>query len=101
MTAEIREQIGNAWRARDGSIRYYVNDWQDMIGLEVRHYNTGNVSSVYFRDYQMSNNHYNKYISRTKVWIDENDGVHVDYCEDDEIESAIIEAVGKKLQDVA
>lgn len=101
MTAENREQIGNAWRARDGSIRYYVNDWQDMIGLEVRHYKTGNVSSVYFQDYQMSNNHYNKYISGTKVWIDENDGIHVDYCRDSEIESAIIEAVGKRLQEVA
>lgn len=101
MTVENREQIGKAWRAHDGSIRYYVNDWQDMIGLEVNHYNTGNVSSVFFNGCRMSNNHYNKYISGTKVWIDESDGVHVDYCEDDEIESAIIEAVGKRLQEVA
>ena len=104
MTTEntpAREQIGNAWKANDGSIRYYVNDWQDMIGLEVRHYKTGNVSGVSFRDSPMSNNHYNKYISGTKVWIDESDGIHVDYCRDSEIKSAIIEAVGKKLQEAA
>lgn len=93
-----REKIGKAWRASDGSIRYYVNDWKDMIGLKVSYYNTGNVSSVVFQNYPMSNSHYNKYISGTKVWIDENDGIHVDYCRDDEIKSAIIKAVGKKLK---
>jgi hypothetical protein len=46
----------------------------------------------------MSNSHYNKYISGTKVWIDENDGIHIDYCRDDEIKSAIIKAVSKELK---
>ena len=93
-----REKIGNPWQARDGSIRYYVNDWEDMIGLKISYYKTGNVSSVVFQNYPMSNNHYNKYIYGTKVWIDENDGIHVDYCRDDEIKSAIIKAVGKMLK---
>ena len=93
-----REKIGNPWQARDGSIRYYVNDWEDMIGLKISYYKTGNVSSVVFQNYPMSNNHYNKYISGTKVWIDENNGIHVDYCRDDEIKSAIIKAVSKKLK---
>ena len=97
---DYKEQIGKAWKANNGTIRYYVNDWQDMIGLEVRYYKTGNVSGVSFQNYGMSNSHYNKYIAGTKVWIDEADGIHVDYCRDDEIKDAIIEAVGKKLKEV-
>ena len=52
-----------AWQKNDGTTRYYVNDWQEIIGLVVRQYKTGNIMSAALRDddYEISNNHYNNY----------------------------------------
>ena len=91
------EAIGKKWTKDNGEVRYYVNDWKDMIGLEVYYYKTGNVSSVFFGDKQWSNNFYKKYVMGTKVWIGENGKVHVDYCRDEDIEEIIIEAVEKRI----
>ena len=85
------EMIRNAikgWKAHDGSVRYYVNDWQSLIGLHVSYYNTGNVSGVYFDARETddlgecSNSAYRKYIAGAKVWFDESAQIHIDYLGD-------------------
>lgn len=85
------EKHCKAWKKNDGSIRYYVNDWESIIGLVVRQYKTGNVMSVALRDddYEISNNRYNTKIGETKVWFDQNGELHVDYCRDGYIEELI------------
>lgn len=80
-----------AWQKNDGTTRYYVSDWESIIGLEVRHYKTGNVMSVALRDddYEISNNRYNTRIGETRVWFDQSGELHVDYCRDGYIEELI------------
>lgn len=44
-TADQIEAIGGQrWSKRDGTIRVYINNWPEMIGLEYGRYNSGNVS---------------------------------------------------------
>ena len=97
MTNEILSRIGKAWTKSNGEIRYYVNDWQEMIDLDVGYYKTGNVFDVTYKGERRSNCWYKKYVSRTKVWVDESYKVHVDYCEDSDIEKAVVKAVGTKI----
>ena len=84
-----------AWQKNDGTTRYYVSDWQEIIGLVVRQYKTGNVMSVALRDddYEISNNHYNKTIGETKVWFDSNGDLHIDNCRDGYIRELIAQRV--------
>lgn len=94
------EEIGNAWtHPKTGEVRYYVNDWQDMVELEVCYYKTGNVSAVYFKDEERSNSWFKKHVAGTKVWVSENKEVHVDYCDDGEVENAIKDALNAMLDD--
>ena len=90
--------IGNAWKKNDGSVRYYINGWKDMIGLEVDYYKTGHVSDVSFKGEHCSNCWFKKYVASTKVWVSEEGQVHVDYCKDENVEQSIIEAVTKAIQ---
>lgn len=94
--------LGNAWTKREGETRWYVNDWQDAIGLEVQYYKTGNVADVswppYGEDGHPSNCWYKKYVAGTKVWIDADGAVHVDYCKEDAVAKAVIEAVGGRIE---
>lgn len=84
----IRSKL-KAWQARDGSNRYYVNDWKDMIGLHVEYHKSGNVSDVWFDRREedeldsCSNHAYNKYIRQTKVWFDDAAQLHIDYLDED------------------
>ncbi len=84
----IRNKL-KAWQARDGSNRYYVNDWKDMIGLHVEYHKSGNVSDVWFDAREedeldsCSNHAYNKYIRSTKVWFDDAAQLHIDYLDED------------------
>lgn len=92
--------IGKRWEPRSGQARYYVNDWEQMIGLHVERYKTGNVCEVWMDGGEpISNNHYKKYIADTKVWIGEEDGqVHVDYCSNDAIKNRIIAKVEELIE---
>lgn len=95
------EAIGKKWSKSNGEVRYYVNDWKALIGLEVTYYKTGNVASVYLGDTEWSNNFYKKYVGPSKVWISETGEVHVDYCGDAEVKELIIQAVEKRIAEVA
>lgn len=96
-------KIGKRWEPRNGQARYYVNNWQSLIGMHVDYYKTGNVASVYLDggEAEISNSHYKKYIADTKVWIGEEDGqIHIDYCENSIIRKLIERAVGELVGDV-
>lgn len=95
------EQRCKKWvPSRGGGPRWYVNDWQEIIGMKVYYYNTGNVSEVDMPDEDgimrqcMSNCHWKKYVQDTKVWFGEDGALHVDHCRDDHIEGLILRKVG-------
>ena len=99
--------LGNAWTKREGETRWYVNDWQEMIGMEVVYYNTGNVSDVYYHggpdshgEGHPSNYWYKKNVAGTKVWIDSDGAVHVDYCTDAGVEKDIVAKLEERIEAV-
>lgn len=107
ITEEQLNGLGNRWAKKDGEVRWYVNDWQDAIGMEVVYYKTGNVSDVYYHggngwhgDGHPSNSWYYKNVAGTKVWIDIQGRVHVDYCKDAGVERDIVAKVGERVQAV-
>ena len=93
----IKDKL-KAWTPTNGQPRYYVNDWKEIIGLDVDYYNTGNVKSVTYEGTDISNNRYNKKLSSTKVYFDGEGIVHVDYCSDEYFESEIKSKVEAKYQ---
>lgn len=68
----------NTWTARDGSTRRYINNWHTLAGLELGRYNTGNIRWACLNDEKISNTQANRILNQTRVWIDDQDGVHVD-----------------------
>ncbi len=105
ITEEQLNALGSAWTKREGETRWYVNDWQDAIGMEVVYYNTGNVSDVYYHggpsshgEGHPSNYWYKKNVAGTKVWIDAEGAVHVDYCKDDAVARDIVDRIGERIE---
>lgn len=95
---EILNTIGKAWKKSDDEIRWYVNDWQEMIELDVRYYNTGNVSHVEWGEEEKSNCWFKRYVQRTKVWMDSDLKVHVDYCDESAVRKAIVNALESRIE---
>jgi len=56
-TAEQIEAIGgNRWtHPRTGEIRVYLNEWPALVGLEISHYGTGNISGATLNGRPISN----------------------------------------------
>lgn len=51
MTSYTAEQVeaigGNRWtHPTSGEVRVYLNDWHALVGLEISHYKSGNISSA-------------------------------------------------------
>lgn len=86
------------WQKDNGETRWYVNNWQDIIGLEVETYKTGRPYQVFLQGEKMSNNKYYD-IRFTKVWIDEDEGIHIDYCDNGSIRKLIKEEVAKAMEE--
>ena len=55
MMAKAIELGGREWTARDGSVRIYLNGWQELVGLEVDRYKSGNISSAAYKGERVSN----------------------------------------------
>lgn len=69
---------GKPWTPSNGGApRIYLNDavWAELIGFEVRRYNTGNISDATIGGDHISNIKANELLC-TKVWV-EGDTLHV------------------------
>lgn len=106
------EAIAKPWTDSNGKTRWYVNDWFQYIGItkKVERYFGGPCghykrSFFYYKDEQLYSWWVDKYIAKTKVWIDDDLKVHVrlpgentnEYNPIPDLEARIINAV----QDVA
>lgn len=58
-----------------GQVRHYINDWQAKAGLEVSHYNTGNISYAEYKGQKVSNGKASEFTG--KAWVDEKGKVHL------------------------
>lgn len=68
---EKMERIGDRWQ-KNGMDRIYFNDLHKYIGLELHHYNTGNISSASYRGDKISNCEAKRIMGRIagKLWFD-------------------------------
>ena len=66
------------WTSQYGEIRYYINDWYDLIGDVIESYAVNEWMSPDL-----------KKIKRCKVWFDQQANIHVDGIKDDMIISAM------------
>ena len=67
----------NEWTARNGQRRRYVNNWLEIFGFEATYYKTGNIASATINGGDLSNAAATR-LKGVKVWIDDQDAVHVD-----------------------
>lgn len=68
----------NAWTSRTGQNRRYINNYAPLLGLDVERYKTGNVSYATLDGEKLSNSRASQMLN-AKVWLDDDDAVHVDY----------------------
>jgi translation initiation factor IF-1 len=68
----------NDWTSRTGQHRRYINNWTDIVGLDVELYGTGNIRWATLDGREISNSRAGA-IRSAKVWLDDADTIHVDY----------------------
>lgn len=74
-SVETMTAIGGRLWEKNSMRRVYLNDWRSFAGLEVTHYNTGNISSASYQGYGISNSQAYKLADTVdKVWFDAEDG---------------------------
>lgn len=71
ITEKLIELGGTEWKAGDKH-RIYFNNWIEFSGLEITHYNTGNISSARFNGKHVSNSNA-RYMIGGSVWYDVDD----------------------------
>ena len=59
-----------------GEHRFYVRNWEEVIGLHKSFYNSGNISSASFRGEGISNSRARQITM--KLWFDTNKKLHID-----------------------
>ncbi len=60
------------WSPNSGPVRYYFNDLEQYLGLEVQRYGTGNINHATLNGEKISNNYASKILislARAKVWL--------------------------------
>lgn len=55
ITDERAELIGNRWEGSNGTVRYYINDWPALVGLDIERYKSGNICSATYQGQALSN----------------------------------------------
>lgn len=62
--------IGRRWEGANGTVRYYVNNWAELLGFEVERYNTGNLRVVRLPNGDPISNGKASRLLAGKVWIE-------------------------------
>jgi len=74
-TVENMIAIGGSEWERHGKHRVYLNNWADLLGLEVGRYKSGNIRWATYKGKSISNSQAYKILgSIDKVWFDAADG---------------------------
>ena len=91
-------ELGREWK-KDNYHRIYFNNIDELAGLSVSKYNTGNVSSASLNGESISNSQARKMMSNsfTKLWYDVNDGK---FCGTN-IDDNIFDLATEKIKSIA
>jgi hypothetical protein len=71
ITDEQAALIGRRWESRTGTVRYYINDWAEILGFRIERYKTGNLRSVTRPDGEPLSNSKAGRLLGGKVWIED------------------------------
>lgn len=95
------DMIGKKWiHPTTGEIRYYVNNAWEYGGLELWYYNTGNISCAELNGERISNAEGRRLSgSIYKVYITEDNAVHVQHDGYDGFARAIVKGLEAKLKE--
>lgn len=74
MTAQIKEWVKPGTK----QVRRYINNWEELIGLELHYYKSGNISWALFDGEPISNAAARR-ICNGKVWLDSKNELHMDW----------------------
>lgn len=78
-----------------GQVRRYINNTAEVIGLDIDFYNSGNVRRAELAGEYISNRKASDILA-ARVWIDSENGVHVDRYNGEHVQT-IIDAVRAAL----
>ncbi|WP_297746321.1 hypothetical protein [uncultured Tessaracoccus sp.] len=79
----ITPDIAEWTKPGTGQVRRYVNNWNELAGIWVNYYKSGNVCGVVIDDFEDSvSNRKGGATAAGKVWLDEDDVLHLDYHSD-------------------
>ena len=98
MTRDALKKLGSEW-GKSGKHRVYFNDLPELYGLDVRYYNTGNVSSATLDGEAISNSEAKRLLNRLtgKFYFDFADGRFHSFDLDDEIAGELVGAIKSRL----
>lgn len=89
---------GKTWTPeRGGTTRIYLNDWATLVGLEISHYKTGNISGATLNGHKLSNGRAYKLLLDSKVYLDTADGKTYFQGGVMEIKAAVMDAIATAL----
>lgn len=83
-------------KAKTETRRYIVN-WEDYAGIRLSYHASGGVASATFQGCTFSAGWFNRECGAIKVWLDDNNGIHVDGCKNQLVELAIIDGLRECL----
>ena len=77
---------------RTGEERWYVNNSEELAGLELHHYNTGNISAAYLNGEKISNSQAKRLIGQLgNVWLTADGEIHTKF--EGKLTGAVVEAI--------
>lgn len=73
-----------AWtKPGTGQVRRYINNWQELAGIWVSYYKTGNICGVVIDDFEDSvSNRKGGATAAGKAWLDDDNVLHLDHHSD-------------------
>lgn len=67
---------GKLWTGNNGVTRVYLNNWYRLAGLEIDHYNTGNIRNATFANGDRMSNCAAREVINAKCYVD-SEGLHM------------------------
>lgn len=74
----ITPEIAPWVRPGTGQRRRYINNWRELCGIHLEHYNSGSISSCWIDDIGAVSNSKAAGVSAGRVWLDDADVLHFD-----------------------
>ncbi|WP_163275312.1 hypothetical protein [Cellulomonas iranensis] len=61
--------VAKRWEGRDGTVRYYIEDWATLVGVELGRYKNGGIRWATYRGQGISNTKVSRLLAG-RLWIE-------------------------------